>query len=306
MKLTRLLCLAFVSMLFSFLFATQALALRIAPTVVELSTLPGEPVAGFFQVVNNEQSPLTLTPTIYEAVPSVSDEKGFASIVAPTQNSTLANWIKLDETILLQPGEKKDIRFIVTVPQNAPPGGHYAAISLSQPATTPSGSGAAIVPQLTVNVALDIAGESIEKADIVSFKTESGKTNFDKLPVKFFARLHNGGNRHFRPTGAVVIKNMFGSTVAELPIKTQDAGGNILPGSTRQYDFDWVGEFAFGKYTAMFSADLGGAGTKAASIELWVMPAGLLVLWLIIALIIIVILVLLIKRAVSSSSALKK
>lgn len=308
MKMMRLLCLAFASVLLSFLFATQAHALRIAPTVVELSTLPGEPIAGVFRVVNNEESTLNLKGMIYEAVPNVSDEKGFANIVAPTQNSTLANWLKLNENenITLQPGEKKDIRFVVAVPQNASPGGHYAAIALSQATVAPTGSGAAIVPQLTVNVALDIAGESVEKADIVSFGTDGGKTNFDKLPVKFFARLHNGGNRHFRPTGAILVKNMFGSTVAQLPIKTQDAGGNILPGSTRTYDFDWVGEFAFGKYTAMLDVDLGGAGKKTASVELWVMPAGLLVLWLVIALIIIVILVLLIKRALSSSAALKK
>jgi len=100
---------------------------------------------------------------------------------------------------------------------------------------------------------------------------------------------------------------MFGKNVADLPINQTDvAGGNVLPNGTQTYPATWNGEFAFGKYTAVLDLTLGGAGQKMATYELWVMPAGLLVLWLIIALVIIAILILLIKRALQSSSNLKK
>ena len=41
----------------------------------------------------------------------------------------LSNWIKIDtENFILNPGEKKDISFTITVPENATPGWHYWAI----------------------------------------------------------------------------------------------------------------------------------------------------------------------------------
>ena len=54
--------------------------------------------------------------------------------------------------------------------------------------------------------------------------------------------------------------------------------------------------FAFGKYNAHLSLNMGKAGSAQADYSFWVLPAGLLVLWLVIALVIILILALLIKN----------
>lgn len=281
-------------------------ALKIGPTVIDLSANPGESLSGSVLLENDSDTITALKPTTLDARADIN-EGGYAAYDKPTETSTLSKWLSFkDIEITLQPREKRNAVFFVNVPKEGSVGGHYAAIGWLSDVVAPKESGAAVGGFPVVNIALDVLGKTVEKGDVVSFSTINNKSNYDKLPVSFVTRINNGGNRHFKPQGSIQVKNMFGSVVANLPLNETNGGGNVLPMSTREFNNEWVGEFAFGKYTAVLTANLAGAGTKTASYELWVMPAGLLVLWLIIALIIIVILVLLIKRAMQSSSELKK
>lgn len=287
------------------LFVVPAHALTIAPTIYEVSAKPGDSANRIITITNSSTSPTKLHLEVLDASAG-SEETGFAKYTKATSESTLANWITSSESeISLNTGESKRIPIFVSVPQNAEPGGHFALVSFVTTAEA-GASGASITGGVGTNIALDVAGSVLEKGDIVSFTTADGKTNYDKLPIGFVTRINNGGNRHFKPQGSIQIKNMFGSVVANLPLNETNGGGNVLPRSTREFKNTWEGEFAFGKYTAVLTTDLAGAGVKTASTELWVMPAGLLVLWLIIALIIIVILVLLIKRAMQATPSMKK
>ncbi len=292
-------------LLFS-LWLPQADALKITPTIKEFSGRPGDAVSGVVQLENDTNEKLLFGVEVVDASPS-QDESGFATYSAKNDTSTLANWITVrgDNKVEILPGESKGIQYVIAIPQDAPPGGHFAAIKVASFAPGVE-SGAGISSAMATNIALDVEGSVLEKGDIVSFATADGKTNYDKLPIGFVTRINNGGNRHFKPQGSIEIKNMFGGVVASLPLNQTNGGGNVLPRSTREFKNEWLGEFAFGKYTAILTVNLGGAGQKTATLELWVMPAGLLVLWLIIALIIIIILILLIKRALQSSAAVKK
>ncbi len=285
--------------------AQQADALKITPTIKEFSARPGDAVSGVVQLFNDSNERVSYSFDAVDASAS-TNESGFAEYSKRSDTSTLSNWITIRESkVILNPNETKGVQYFVAIPGDAPPGGHYAGIKISsvEPGIT---SGAGLSSGMIANIALDVEGQVLEKGDVVSFETVDGKKNYDKLPISFTTRINNGGNRHFKPQGSIQLKNMFGSVVAELPLNAGNGGGNVLPRSTREFKNDWVGEFAFGKYTAILTADLGGAGVKTANLELWVMPAGLLVLWLIIALIIIGILVLLIKRALQSSGQMKK
>lgn len=289
----------------AFTFGSHADALKLTPTIKEYSARPGDALSGVLQLVNDSALPASFNIETMDAQASTG-EGGFAEYSPRNETSTLSNWITLRESnIAIAPGETKNIQYIIAIPQDAPPGGHYAAIKVASGAANVPG-GASLSSALAANIALDVEGQALEKGDVVSFATVDGKTNYDKLPVSFITRINNGGNRHFKPKGSIEVKNMFGSVVASLPLNQTNGGGNVLPRSTREFKNEWLGEFAFGKYTALLTTQLGGAGTKTASLELWVMPAGLLILWLVIALIIIVILILLIKRALQSSAIVKK
>ncbi len=281
---------------FLFLLAGSAYALKITPTVVELKAKPGEILSRTIEVMNETENPLSITANFSEAEGSES-EGGVAKYSKPTETSTLANWITFEgeSSFDLASGEKRKVSFIVTVPENAPPGGHYAAINWF-PQAADVQSGAAVTGGIATNIALDVAGTVTEKGDIVSFTTQGDIKKYDKLPVNFVTRINNSGSRHFKPKGSIIVKDMFGKEVVSLPVNVTNAGGNVLPGSTREFKATWDSGFAFGKYTAVLDVMLGGAGKKTATYEFWVMPAGLAILWVIILIVVLLILGLLIKN----------
>lgn len=289
---------------FSLMFAGQSMALTIRPAIIETSLKQGESGSYSIRIVNDSNEAVELGITAVEAEGAASED-GVAKYNDRNESSTLANWIGAAGMVKINANDSANVVFPINVPSNAPVGGHYAGLQFTELRGAPT-AGAGVLGGLVANIALDVPGQTIEKGDVLTFATADGKTSYDKLPVSFTTRINNGGNRHFKPQGAITVKNMFGSVVATLPFNVTNGGGNVLPRSTREFTNDWQGEFAFGKYTAMLNVDLAGAGVKTASLDLWVMPAGLLVLWLIIALIILVILVLLIRRALLSSPAMKK
>jgi len=63
---------------------------------------------------------------------------------------------------------------------------------------------------------------------------------------KLETRVENTGNVHFKPTGTLTIKNMFGSEVTTINLTSQ----NVLPDSIRQLINEWdPGITSFGRYT---------------------------------------------------------
>jgi hypothetical protein len=298
------------AVLFGVLFgASSAHALKVQPiTIDEITLSPGESVTKTIKLTNDGAVPITVAPKLYQAEASTG-EGGEATYVPKTSESTLPNWIVFTgggETVL-QPGETKTVPMFISLPQDAPPGTHLAMIGWgvagNELAQT---SGASVVGLTGINIAIDVRGETVEKGEITYFGTEGGVTKFDKLPITFLARFNNGGNRHFKPQGDVKIKNMFGSIVAVLPFNNLPGVGNVLPRSNREFKIVWDSGFAFGKYTAAFDVSMGGAGSASKAFTFWVLPTGLLVLWLIIALVIVVILVLLIKKMLESAGTVKK
>lgn len=288
---------ATLAMLPVLLLAGYAHALKIQPTLLDLKTKPGGALQSTITVTNDSMDPITLEPVVYEAVPN-SSENGGADYVEKTSNSTLANWIDISKlsVVTLAPQESKEFPVLIMAPQDAGPGTHLALMTWKTPKEGDQPGGASILNAVGVNIALDVAGQAIEKGDVVSFSTEGDVKKYDKLPVSFVTKINNSGNRHFMPKGTITVKDMFGKDVVVLPFLQTNSGGNVLPKATRTFPATWESGFAFGKYTAVLDVTLGGAGKKMATYEFWVMPAGLAILWVIILIVVLLILGLLIKN----------
>lgn len=277
--------------------ALPAGALTLQPVLIDnLSANPGETVSSAVKVKNDASGPITLKMEVYDAEPG--DDTGFPVYRLKTAESTLPNWINnnLSKEITLQENETKDILLVIEVPKDAEPGGHYAGVAFGRSGDTPDGVGAGVTGQAAVNIALNVKGDAVERGELMKFSTADGKTKYDKLPIEFAVKINNSGNRHFKPTGTISITNMSGKSVADLAVNTTNSGGNVLPKSNRSYSAKWDGGFAFGKYTAHLALSMGKAGSAQADYSFWVLPTGLLILWLFIALVIILILALLIKN----------
>lgn len=277
--------------------ALPAGALTLQPVIIDgLSASPGETISSSVKVTNEANVPITFRMTSYDAEPG--DDTGFPVYRLKTAESTLPNWINnnFDKEITLGANESKVVLLVIQVPKDAEPGGHYAGVAFGRSGAGPEGVGAGVTGQAAVNIALNVKGATVERGELMAFTTADEKTKYDKLPIEFTVKVNNSGNRHFKPTGTINITNMTGKNVASLSVNTVSSGGNVLPRSNRSFNAKWDGGFAFGKYTAHLALSMGKAGSAQAEYSFWVLPTGLLILWLVIALIIILILVLLIKN----------
>ncbi|HCC04846.1 TPA: hypothetical protein DEP58_00895 [Patescibacteria group bacterium] len=242
----------------SLLFASEmGLSLTIAPPLFQINLQPGETWSSYITVVNNNQYDLSLfaDPVLFRP----SGESGSPVFITPTaeseESSTLAGWITVpQEAFSIVREQTYKLPLTITVPNDAAPGGHYAAILIGN--RSPEGRG---VEGNTVNVTssiaslifLSVSGDVIEKGQIRDFATE--EMVYDTATAKLSLRFENKGNVHLIPQGNIVIYNMFGKVRGTIPINQQKDYGNVLPNSVRKFSFTWesdTGLWDIGRYKA--------------------------------------------------------
>ncbi|MCX6745216.1 MAG: Fn3-like domain-containing protein [Candidatus Parcubacteria bacterium] len=314
MKTKKICSLVMVGMLLGILLPLAGNALTISPPILEIDAKKGDIINQVLKVHNEN----TTAETYYlSAVKfTASGETGAPEFVeGKTEEVDLAAWIKFGfDNISIQAGQTVEIPFTIAVPQFAGPGGHYAAIFLSSvpPTAKANVSQVGITSRLGALVLVKIAGEIKESAELAEFGTTA--KSFLSLPVDFNIRVKNSGNVHLKPTGSIVIKNMFGSEAGKVIVN--ETGGNILPDQIRKYDASWVKNanakgattfwgkyrqekenYAFGKYTADLSLSYGTAANMLnASTSFWVIPWHVIIVNLVVILLVVIIIYFLVKK----------
>ena len=294
---------ATICILSGLLLSSQVLALTISPVRIEISGNPGQTLNGELLLSNEQEG----TRTFYSSSEKfeAAGETGAPTFVFTDEG--LATWIETISQVTLEPEEKKTIPFTIKIPQNADPGGHFAAIfwGTSPPKSEESGA-VSVAAKVGVLVLLKVTGEIEEGVGLLEFHTKDEQKFFDALPINFVFRFSNSGGDRVKPEGEITIKNMLGRVVAVLPAnKTK---GNVLPNSIRKFETIWEkidedeakkaeieteGEeetdekgqgfiqglkreknnFAFGRYTANLELECGANAEKAqASFSFFVIP----------------------------------
>jgi len=295
-------------------------ALTISPPRMEYSVKPGDKIVDIVKVSNETKKELT----IYSEVKSFTalDEEGAPKFYEP-QEGEMANWIDVAlKEVTLAPGEKKEVGFTINVPQNADPGGHYAAIlwAMQKPGANKEKTPVSFISKTGHLILVRVAGDIKESGRILDFGTKNNKKLFNNLPVDFVIRFENTGNVHLKPLGQIEIKNMFGQQKALIDANPQK--GNVLPNSVRRLENSWsnmepVGggfftnlknewnNFGFGRYTADLALAYGSKNeTLRNYTSFWIFPWRILLLSLI-ALILLVILIKLYNKWIISRASKK-
>ena len=122
---------------------------------------------------------------------------------------------------------------------------------------------------------VEVRGDVREQGMIREFSTE--KSVYQELSAKFALRFENKGNVHLQPQGDIVIFNMWGRERGKIPINQETQFGNVLPGQTRKFAFEWKGEenlFESGRYLARATLSYGRAERQNITREtaFWVIP----------------------------------
>lgn len=256
-------------------------ALEIAPPVVSLVADPGQTVTSQISLRDVSTVKLVVTGQINDF--TASGEDGTPKLLLDEGEASpysMKSWFRPLGQLTLKPKEIQNLPFTITVPKDAAPGGYFSVIRFTASAPELDGTGVALSASLGALVFLRVNGDALEKLSIDSFTAAvpaTGKAQklFEGTPIDFVIRIKNEGNVHEQPAGQVIIKDMFGKTVAGLNVNLPPR--NILPGTIRRFesplDKSVIGKkMLFGLYRAEVTIkDAKGQVTKD-SLFFWVIP----------------------------------
>lgn len=283
---------AFLLVLFSpvLAHAQGAVSLSVSPTLFEMSASVNQSWSSSVRVINTNSFPLKVYLSGVNFEPT--GESGQGSMVpvfgSESNGSTLAEWFTLPSDEIIIPAEQTvSVPFTINVPEDAAPGGHFAAILVGTRSLTNVDTPAQLETSQVVTslVFLSVAGDITERGVIRDFVTDQ---SINESPEATFSlRFENDGNVHLQPQGNITIKNMWGKERGLVPINQTSQFGNVLPESVRKYNFEWVGEWSFadmGRYTAEVTLAYGNQTRQFVTAEtaFWVIPWRTLLILLVV------------------------
>jgi len=174
-------------------------------------------------------------------------------------------------------GEKITIPVQVSIPLDAEPRGYYGALIVSnEPEVIGEGQSkdtegkARLVSRIGSLFLLRINGEGKESGALSDFKIIGpSKAFYQSRPTGFEIAFKNDGNVHLVPYGKIIVKNILGKSVGEIPVDAYFS----LPDSIRYREVLWSEGTGLGRYTANLSLFPGYGNTnQEAKIAFWIIP----------------------------------
>ncbi len=264
--------------------------LSVSPTLFEMKGERGQAWTSVVRVINVNDYAMTVYPQAVNFEPLGEDGRGdlIPIITEETQGQTLAEWITVPSDPVVIPAQATaEVPIQVNIPDDAAPGGHYAAIMVGTrpPVETSNESQVQTAQFVTSLFFVRIAGDVIEAGDIREFTTNTRVVQDPE--IELLMRFENTGNVHVQPQGDIKIFNMWGKERGIIPINHQTHFGNVLPSSIRKFSFTWKGDtslYDIGRYRAVATLGYGDDGKKfvTSTTYFWVIPYTTIALSLIV------------------------
>lgn len=224
--------------------AEAVVGLSIQPVKISETINPGGTITGEILLKNVSDVPVNVDISTKDFIP-VEGADSIQFVGRAPGVTSVRDWISIEslETFQFAVGEERSIRYRITAPLDAEPGGHFGvmlfkATDLEQEGTLRVGT------QVGMLVLVAIPGNHLEKGTILDFQAPDF---LQHGPVPFSIKFQNTGTVHFEPRGTIEVRNMFGQKVADVPIE----GSVVLPGSVKTLTETWdLTGLLLGRYTA--------------------------------------------------------
>lgn len=254
------------------------LSMTLTPPLYQLSLAPGATWSSNLKFVNDNRYDLVVYASAQDFRTSKESGITFTPVHVATNTLAyeLASWIELPKgPITVTRGATIDIPFTIAIPDNASPGGHYAAILVGNAPGGENAGAMSVGSQISSLLLLRVTGDIIEQGGIQDFLVAE---NIVQTQEELFTlNFANTGNVHIVPKGDIVITNMFGRERGRIVVDEENILGNVLPETTRTFTFEWRGKqnfFDIGRYTARVALTFGEEGTRNvySTAHFWVIP----------------------------------
>ena len=196
---------------------------------------PGKTYSGSLSITNPADSTEDFNYKVSVTPYGVTDESYTADLASFTNRTEIVKWIKIEEeTGSVSPNDTKEVKFTITVPENAAAGGQYAAIAVSSNQDVANSEGVAVnnIFELASLIYGRVAGQTVHAGEIL----ENNVPGFVvSTPIKLGALISNEGNVHEDATFVISVSNAFNRQVI-LPTEENDGQYNelIMPESTKE------------------------------------------------------------------------
>ena len=269
----------------------ESITITAIPPRLDLSALPGAILQETIKIRNESAAEMAFDVKASDFIVNNNQGTPIAVDEAVSGRWSLASWITASpKKILLQPQETAAINLIISLPENALPGGHYAMITYNpntEGLMNIQGSGSAIIQKVGTLIYFNVIGDITEAANLKQFQVDKPFKYYG--PTAITAEIENLGDIHFAPQGQLTITNLLGKTVFSGQLEPK----NIFPFASRLYDWEFPGKYHLGRYAAKLEASAGSTQIPLHGlIYFWIVPvkelsAVLIVLILIVLTIII-------------------
>lgn len=245
----------------------------ISPTKTELTLQPGQSAVAEITVVNRWGFTVETTFDIVDFEGILDADDPLALVGDSSSAWGASRWSELElDSIQLEHGDTLIFNVRVTVPLDAEPGGHFAAvIATPRPADEADAGGVQLSPSKSSIILITVPGDLDTRATLhepeVPMVAEFGPTEIGLV-------FNNLGNVHQSPSGTVTVTNILGQEVAELPV----AEWIVLPESSRRTLVEWPGRWRLGPYKVQAQIAYGDEGELLlASSTVWFIPWKIIV-----------------------------
>ena len=243
--------------------------ISVAPEIFELEVKRGEIFENKMKVLNSSQVPVPIETTVTNF--GAQEESGVINFYEePAKREgeddisyNPRKWIKIENpNFILDAGETEEIRFSVSIPENAEPGGHYAVILFEPklPSFYFEKGTIRAIPKIGVLFLFSVKVEGLMSAEtpltivefaipekfhlkglenflfkIVQAAKEEKFTIVETSHLPFTLSIKNNDIYHQKPEGKLVILKGNGKIVGETEIKET----TILPGKIRKFPVEF-------------------------------------------------------------------
>ena len=260
-------------------------ALEIAPPVLTLTGDPGQTLNTQISLRDVSSGALLVTGTVNDF--TAGGEDGTPKIITDENEPnpySIKSWIDPLPKLLLEPRQIENLPVTIRIPADAAPGGYFGVVRFTATAPELDSQGVSLSASLGALIFIRVNGEAKRSMAIEEFSvaTPGGtiKSMFESTPLVFVERIKNNGNIYEQPKGQIIIKDMFGKTIAGVNVNLDER--NVLPQSIRKFeqtlDKSVLGnKRLFGKYTATLTMTYGDKKQTVTSAKtFWVIPYTLI------------------------------
>jgi P pilus assembly chaperone PapD len=224
-------------------------SISVSPIRVEHFVRQGEKGTDMILVTNDGTAPTRLRVSVADFTLTKDGSPQFMNPGETPQSC--AQWIRVNPVdFRINPGQTREVRYTITVPQDAEDGGYRAAIIFETVPDVPPGEKMkrVFLRGRIVTIIYEVVGKPVPQGHATALRVEKKQESTD-----FILSLQNTGKVHYRTKGKVIVKDEHGKRTFEIEIPDVP----VLPGLEREVRISYDKPIARGKYTATATVDIG-------------------------------------------------